>query len=193
MDTKTSGGSINNPSSTKESIPEDKIVRLKGVWKKTSDMTTEDKENIKKANTRFSMNHRGEAIVTAKLKEKYCCKNKESNTLKIMQTIHKERLMVKKITPRSFNTADIVFHNVYEANKSIDRYSVMREEIKMVDLSIISSNTRSKGLIKDWDRDMSLMELAEAIDDNRGIISLQRMVLRKFNKSEKKTGMVFQQ
>lgn len=61
----------------------------------------------------------------------------------------------------------------------------MSEEMKRIDIRIMNRNTRSKGVIRDWDKEMTIDELAEAIDDNRGIISIERMRFKRYDKENK--------
>lgn len=63
----------------------------------------------------------------------------------------------------------------------------MKEENKILDLSIALNNIRTKGIIKDWDKEMSLIELAEAIYDSRGVTSLQRMTFKRSNNKKEGT------
>lgn len=74
-----------------------------------NNLTPEDKESINNTGRRFSSNHRGAVIVNARLKEELCTKNKITNSLKMMQVLHKERVVIDKMTPKGLTTADISF------------------------------------------------------------------------------------
>lgn len=183
---KTLPSNNNNETMTKEVRPIDKIWRVKGKWINAIDMTSDDENSMIKTSKRFGPNFRGEAIIGVKLRDKYCCKNKEANSFKIMSILKKEKFLVYRITPRGFNTAEVMFHNTHEANRCIDRYNIMSEQDKRLDISLINKNMRSKGIIKDWDRSSSLQELIEAIDDTRGIVSIERMQMKKYNREERR-------
>lgn len=64
---------------------------------------------------------------------------------------------------------------------------VVREINKIMKFYILNRVKRCKGIISDWDRDMPIYELAEAIDDNKNIIQLKRMRSRRYNIRERKT------
>lgn len=174
-------------STDKVTRPEDKITRIKGRWTKSTDIRSEDARELNKALSRLNSNHRGEVTLGVKLKDSICSKNKESNTFKIISIINKEGFGIDKIISRGYNTAEIKFINIHEANRCIDRYSVMCEQDKAIEIYTINKSMRAKGIIKDWDRSTPLQELASAIDDSRGVISLERMMIRRFNKEDRRS------
>lgn len=174
-----------------EERPEEKYIQCNGKWVRSCDMDEEEKERITKGKGRFGANHRGGIIVSARLMEKYCTRNKEANILKIVAQIHKDKFNVIKTFPIGFNVVDMEFENIYEANRCLDRYAVMNEEDKRIEVRIIERNMKSKGVIKDWELDMPLGDLVKAIDDKRGIISVERMRTRYFDKQESLTKWKF--
>lgn len=169
---------------------EDKIIVYKGKWRRQDKLSEEEVKDRERKNTRFTTNHRGAILLSAKLKEKSCTKNKRTNLLKIMSIIRKEKINIEKMFPKGFDSADIQFNNVYEANKCLDRYDLLKEDEKRIDIKVTNKNTRIKGVISDWDRDMPLEELTEAIDDCRGIAQIERMRHKKYNREEKNQSWV---
>lgn len=135
---------------------EEKYIIVKGKWGKYNDFSEKGLTEVDKKRARFGANHRGEAIVSARLKDELCSKNKGANLMRIMAIIYKERFAVEKIEAKGFNTADIRFVNAREANRCLDRYEVMREEDKKIHVKIMEKNVRAKGVIRDWDNDMPL-------------------------------------
>lgn len=140
--------------SVAKQIPEEKYMRIKRKWVKSSEIGESDKEELVKGKGKFNSNHRGDVIISAKLREKFCSRNKEGNTVKIISEMRKDRINITKAIPKSFNTADLLFDNIYEANRCLERYSTMKEEERRVDLRIMTTNIRTKGVIRSWDLGM---------------------------------------
>lgn len=98
---------------------------------------------------------------------------------KIIQYLRKIGCNFEKIKNNGFGKAKITFFDTKNANKCLE---ISRKEInKTIDFYIPNRVKRCRGIISDWDRDIPLHELAEAIDDNRRIIRLDRMRRRRYN------------
>lgn len=72
-------------------IEEDKLIVYKGRWRRPHSINENEKKDIERSNQRFSKNYRGDILISAKLKEKYCSKSKETNMIKIGAIIYKEK------------------------------------------------------------------------------------------------------
>lgn len=103
--------------------------------------------------------------------------------LKIASLINKEKIRIEKIIGIGLDSANVRFEDIHEANRFLNRLYVVPEDVKQIEAKIRLNNTRVRGVISDWD--MPIEELADAIDDTRGIISLERMTFKKFCKEEK--------
>lgn len=61
------------------SIIKDKMIIYRDRWCRPSEINEQEKTELEKQNKRFKRNHRGEIIISAKLKEKYCSKNENTH------------------------------------------------------------------------------------------------------------------
>lgn len=57
---------------------------------------------------------------------------------------------------------------------------------KIVDFKIPRENTQSKGVITEWDLEAPLGDLAETIEDQKGILRIERMRKKFYDKEKKK-------
>lgn len=73
-----------------------------------------------------------------------------------------------------------------EANRCIEKY---KEELdkRAVKYEIPNRSEKRKGVIKDWDRDITLEKLANAIDVKDNIVSMERIERRIVENGEIKT------
>lgn len=149
----------------------EKYYKIKGNWKKINEISAEEEDELLSIKKRFSSNHKGEIIIYANLKEKHCTKNRKTNAIKILAQVKKEKWRVIRGEKRGFNSVDLVFDSTYEANKCLDRYEIMEESMKRIDVKIFERNLRTRGIVKNWDIEMPLSELLEAIDDKRTSVS----------------------
>jgi len=153
-----------------------KMIRFKNRLKYVEEVDEKNNENNVVAEKGFSSNHTEDIVVVASLNSKFCSKNKVQNSLKIANNLHKFGVKVSKIRSIGFNKVDVYFNNVVEANKCLE-LKKSKEEKKVI-YSIPNRIKRCKGVISDWDLDMPLHELVEAMEDTSRIVSLERMKRR---------------
>lgn len=153
-----------------------KMIRFKNRLKYVEEVDEKNNENNVVSEKGFSSNHTGDIVVVASLNSKFCSKNKVQNSLKIANNLHKFGVKVSKIRSIDFNKVDVYFNNVVEANKCLE-LEEGKEEKKVI-YSIPNRIKRCKGVISDWDLDMPLHELVEAMEDTSRIVSLERMKRR---------------
>lgn len=129
---------------------------------------------------KFNASHRGIPILEVVLNPRLRSSDKDTNTVKIIQHIKKLGCNVERIKNCGFGKAEVAFIDVKNANKCIEKCS---KDIKRdVQAYIPNRAQRCRGIIKDWDLDMPLHELVEAMDDSSKISQIERM---------KKKGLIF--
>lgn len=129
---------------------------------------------------RFDRNHRGECVVTASLNNEVCTSRQQANFLKIMDVISGSNHAPIRVIKSGFKSVDLFFDSVDKAN------SVLNDSRLKGKLScgIITRNASTRGVISDWDG--SSLRLAEVLDNKVNIVSIERMLKRRFNNSDKK-------
>lgn len=83
-----------------------------------------------------------------------------------------------------FKAVDLYFDSIGKANKMLND-DKLRSRIRC---EINNRNFVSCGVISDWDG--SILRLGEAIEDKGDIISIERMMRRKYNQTDKKFNLV---
>lgn len=144
---------------------------------KSSEISREVNPNAKK---KFDKFHCGECVVTATLINEYCTTRGQSNFLKIIEVITDHKHTPIKVVKAGFKAIDMYFHSVDKANYLLNDTKV-NVKIKCY---IMNRNIYSRGVISNWDG--NIKRLGEAIDNKTNIISIERMLKRKFNNSDKK-------
>lgn len=142
----------------------------------------------KEGEFRFAHSHKGELIVEAMLDPKVRSNNRDTNTVKIIQYLRRIGCNFDRIKNSGYGKAEVKFFDIKNANKCLDINK--HESDKTIDFYIPNRVKRCRGIISDWDRDMTLQELAEAIDDNKRIIQLERMKSRRYNIRERRMELV---
>lgn len=142
------------------------------------------KKNSNKEGKKFGVAHRGALILEAVLNPNLRTGDKNVNMVKITQHIKRLECSIEKVKSSGFKRAEITFIDGKNANKCIERCN--KDMKQSAQVYILTRAQRIKGIIKDWDLDMPLHELAEAIEENKDIIQLERMKKKKYNIQEKK-------
>lgn len=147
------------------------------------------RESLTKNDIKYSEEYKGEYKVTARLSRANTVLTRERNIVKIVNELRKERITPKQIRQMGYNSVELIFNNREEANNCIirDRETDSNGEIKRIEFYKTERNKIYKGVIKDWDRSMTRMELVDAIDDKSRIISMERISRRYYDREEKTT------
>lgn len=150
------------------------MVRINDEFKykeETEDRSTE-KVNTTIEDQRFKGKHIGDILIEVNVKNNYKSKSRVCNAIKIASNVHRAGVKAEKIKNIGFNKAEIKCRNINEPNKLLDLGK--KEEIQ-INCTISRRVSRRKGVIMDWDLELSLMELIEAIPHKDNILSLERM------------------
>lgn len=89
--------------------------------------------------------------------------------MKIASFLHLKNFKVDCMKITRFNKTEVKFRNIIETNRCLDLVNKQNE--KKIKARIPSRITRRKGVISDWDQEMELKELTEAlVNDKKKII-----------------------
>lgn len=170
----------------KRSHPADKKVKMileNGKWYYEEDLT-EKVEGKGRYKNKYQLNHKGEILLELNVEKRYKLKNKLLNNLKIASFIHKEKIRAENMKAIGFNKTEVKFRNIIEANRCLD--VVNKQQDKKIEARIPGRMSRRKGVITEWEHEMPLHELAEALDnDKNNVIQIERMKRRYYNKEKK--------
>lgn len=127
---------------------------------------------------RYKEKKKGEFKVKIELGYKEISGFKDKNKVKLLVLLNRNNVRPNKIFAESIHKMTLIFDQSDKANDCIDK--VNRGDV--CDAKAYVSNVRHKirkGVINDWDRNMSLEELVEAIDDKEDrLISVERIMKR---------------
>lgn len=141
-----------------------KMIFYEGKWyyeEEMGDILTENRQE----ESMYSSNHKGDIILELNLSSKYKLKSKIQNNLKIAAFIHSKGIKVKSMKVMGFNKTEIKFRNFIEANRCLD--TVKKQPERKIEARIPRKITRRKGIITNWDKELPLHELAEALDNSK--------------------------
>lgn len=171
---------------TSRKKPQEKRINKMKVIKQGSEFKYEEimegekkdeKKEEKKEEQRFKGTHAGDIIIEANVSSNYRSKNRACNEIKVASKINNTGIRVEKIKNIGYNRTEIKLKNIRDANKLLD-LGKQGEDNAQIKFNIPKRIARRKGVIIDWDKDMSIMDLVEAIPDKEDIISLERMKSR---------------
>ncbi|XP_036138910.1 E3 ubiquitin-protein ligase BRE1A-like [Monomorium pharaonis] len=165
-------------------VNKNKMIRSNGRLVYEGDCRIDDKDRtIEKE--RFKINHKEEIGLEAVIQQKGRTNNKAHNVTRIAMYMVKKGYKVQDIVSIGHNKAMVYFRNIEEANRCLEQEEKGKREDKMVSFSIPNRSKRCKGVISDWDNEMSLRDLYEAIEDKEKILQIERMKKRRYNKATK--------
>ncbi|CAL1681333.1 unnamed protein product [Lasius platythorax] len=174
MDVEELGGTnILREDVTKRTVNKVRMIRIKDKLIYEEEVESRDLEESKVQEQIFKGSHKGSIIVEARVSPQYRAKIRAHNAIKISSDIFNKKLKVDKIRNIGFNRSEIYFKSIIDANKCLgmDRNNTDKRII----YSIPSRVKRRKGVISDWDIDMPLHELVEAMDNTKGILQMERL------------------
>lgn len=159
-------------------LQKDKMQKIEGKWLREGMYNTKDNPNKRYVDLleRYADNSIGEFKVKIELGYKDITGNKEKNKIKLMVLLNRNNIKPKKIFADSIYKMTLIFDESNKAKICIDK--VNKGEVCDTKASIISiKNKVRKGVISDWDRNVLLEELVEAIhDENNNLISVERII-----------------
>lgn len=138
----------------------------------------------------FKSDHRGEIAVQARVVDKYVAKNKTSNMLKVAREIAREGIKLKELRHCGLSVAELKFCNIIEANNCLNIGRGNKED-RQIRYSIPGRMQRIKGVISDWDSDVPLHELFEALDEKERVIQVEKMKRRYVDEKTKESKYKF--
>lgn len=150
------------------------------------DMTLKESEKKFIEEKCYKSDHKGEIIVQARIIEKYITKSTINNMIRIAREVNREGIKMRGIKRCGLATAELRFGNIIEINKCLNLGRRNKEE-NQVRYDIPGRMLRVKGVISDWDYSVPIHELAEAMDDKRGLIQMERMKRRYIDKETKES------
>lgn len=168
-----------------------RLVKRNGVMFYEDEPNKEnERKDREKEQECYKGDHKGEIVVQASVADKYKGNNRMANMLKIAREIAKEGIKIKELKQSGLATAEIKFHNIIEANDclKIGKDSTEDRQIKYM---IPGRMQRIKGVISDWDRDIPIHELYEALDDKSRVIKLEKMKRRYVDEKTKESTFRF--
>lgn len=146
-----------------------KIIFKQGVPELISSKEAYAKANAGINKQRFNINHYGDCIVSAKLKELNSTTRSQNSYLRIINIIMSKKHKPDKVVKIGFRTADIDYNSPIKANDLLSDTMIS----KSLEYSILNQNMFAWIVISDWDGDMML--LGEAIDRKEHIVSIERI------------------
>lgn len=129
---------------------------------------------------KFDRFHQEVCIVTVTLNTEYCTTRGQSNFLKII-VISEGKYTPDKVIKSGFKSVDVYFDSVCKANNLLSDSRLNTR----ISCDILIRNTCTRGVISDWDN--STQKLEEAIDNKINVISIERILKRRFNRTDKST------
>lgn len=110
--------------------------------------------------------------------------------LKIAREIDKEGIKVKELKQCGVSMAELKFRNIIEANDclKIGRDSMEDRQIRY---SVPGRVQRVRGVISDWESDVPLHELYQALDEKARVIKIEKMKRRYMDEETKESKFKF--
>lgn len=143
---------------------------------------SEVKEKTKYENRdsfRFKEDHKGSFVVMASMKKEKMVKGKVGNAVRIAKkTMSINRNKIIKIKNLGYNKSEIHLKDAITANKLMDLKK------RDVEYYVPGRAMRTKGVVIDWDKELPIHEMYEAmsIEERRGILQIDRMKKRIYNR-----------
>lgn len=109
--------------------------------------------------------------------------------MKITNFIVKKGIKVDSVKGCGFGKAEVTFRDIVQANRCLELDK--NSENPLVKFVILNRIRKCKGIIKDWDNDMPLDELASAIENSKNILQLERMKKRSFSAKDRRTTITY--
>ncbi|KMQ84205.1 nucleic-acid-binding protein from mobile element jockey [Lasius niger] len=153
-----------------------KMIINKDRLRYEEEIGDKDREILENRNYRFKSGHRGEIMVKANVDSKYSLKSRAHNAIKIASLIYRIGIKIEKIRNIGFSRSIIYCKNIVEANRCLDLGKGTEEQ--QIHFSIPNRVKRCKGVITEWELEMPLHELIEAMEDTSGIMQIERMKRR---------------
>ncbi|KAL6433516.1 hypothetical protein ACFW04_006546 [Cataglyphis niger] len=126
-----------------------KLVKVQGsLLLEGKDTSKKKMLQIRKENS-FTISHRGDMFITAKLNPNKCSTKGGRNFLRIIDKVLETKIKPIKIVKSDFNAVDLYYDNIIKANKCLDFYKGIPREEQVG--NIMERFTRRKRVISDWD------------------------------------------
>lgn len=162
-----------------------KMVRSHNILKYEEELTDQERADLNRGEETFSRAHVGKKVIGASLRPSVIVDNAETNKSKILKYIHSRGLKVRCVKDRGHARVELEFNSIAEANRCLeDKHNTL------VAFDIPYRIKQCKGVITGWDISMPLYHLAEVLAPCRGIISLERLFKKVWNKETKTSSKV---
>lgn len=137
-------------------------------------------------NFRFKGDHKGSIIVGASVRREKIVKGKIGNAVRIATKTMAISNKIIKIKHLGYNRSEIHIKDVVTANKILD----LKESD--IEYYVPGRAKRIKGVLIDWDSELPLHELYEAMTETerRGIIQIERLKKRIYNREKQESLMI---
>jgi len=162
------------------------MILVDGVMKYEGEVK-ESTNYESKSNFRFQGDHKGNIILIASVKKDKLVKGEVGNAVRIAtKTMSISNNKIIRIKHIGYNKSEVYFKDVITANRYLD--------LKDSDIEyyVPERAKRTKGVLTDWDRELPIHELYEAMteEERKGIIQIDRLKKRTYNR-EKQESMLF--
>lgn len=163
-------------------LKKNKMIRTRHGMRYVEDLSENDKKYLDRREDTYKHTHIGLKVVEASLISSAREGNNESNKTVILRYVYKQGYRVSEVKTSGFGRVDLVFDSIHEANRCLNDKGEGGGDGKYINFSIPSRSRKCKGIITGWDKKATLDELVSAMEDTCGLLELERVKKRVFDK-----------
>ncbi|XP_024870002.1 uncharacterized protein LOC112453444 [Temnothorax curvispinosus] len=133
---------------------------------------------------KFDDDFPGKAIIVLRLPQDQTTIKKGKNLIKIWMILNELTIIPVSVTMINHYSAEALFKDIYDANSALEKINSLKNPVKLT-ANVEQRNVICKGVISDWPS--SIPALWDNICDRSRIVSLERMLRRKWDPNNNKT------